>query len=54
MRELTLPAEPGTAYLAGEARTCQAVRAHPVRDRGWPRRSVLVKPFWPPGKRGME
>ncbi|MEO3828389.1 SIP domain-containing protein [Actinomadura sp. B10D3] len=39
---------------AGEARTVQAVRAHLVRERGWPRRSVLVKPFWTPGKRGME
>lgn len=54
IRELSLPAEPGVAYVAGEARTCQAVRAHLVRERGWPRRSVLVKPFWAPGKRGME
>ncbi|WP_245668028.1 SIP domain-containing protein [Actinomadura macra] len=38
----------------GEARTVQAVRAHLVGDRGWPRRSVLVKPFWTPGKRGLE
>jgi len=28
--------------------------AHLVSERGWPRRSVLVKPFWAPGKRGME
>jgi NADPH-dependent ferric siderophore reductase len=54
VRELELPAEPGIAYLAGEARTCQAVRAHLVRERNWPRRSVLIKPFWTPGKRGME
>lgn len=54
IRELDLPAEPGVAYVAGEARTCQAVRAHLVRERGWPRRSVLAKPFWTPGKRGME
>jgi NADPH-dependent ferric siderophore reductase len=54
VRNLELPAAPGTAYVAGEARTCQAVRAHLVNDRGWPRRSVLVKPFWTPGKRGME
>lgn len=54
VRALTLPAEPGVAYLAGEARTCQAVRDQLVRERGWPRRSVLVKPFWTPGKRGME
>jgi hypothetical protein len=25
-----------------------------VRERGWPRRSVLTKPFWTPGKRGMD
>jgi NADPH-dependent ferric siderophore reductase len=54
VRDLDLPAGPGVAYLAGEARTCQAVRAHLVSERGWPRRSVLVKPFWAPGKRGME
>jgi len=54
VRELPLPAEPGVAYVAGEARTCQAVRAHLVRERGWPRRSVVVKPFWAPGRRGMD
>ncbi|MGI5243825.1 siderophore-interacting protein [Dactylosporangium sp. CA-139066] len=51
---LDLPGEPGQAYVAGEARTIQAVRQHLVRERGWPRRSVLTKPFWTPGKRGME
>lgn len=54
VRGLALPDEPGVAYVAGEARTVQAVRAHLVRDRGWPRRSALVKPFWTPGKKGME
>jgi NADPH-dependent ferric siderophore reductase len=54
VRELDLPAEPGVAYLAGEVRTCQAVRTHLVRDRGWPRRSVVMKPFWMPGRRGMD
>lgn len=54
VRDLDLPDEPGTAYLAGEARTIQAVRTHLVRDRGWPRRSVVTKPFWTPGKKGME
>jgi NADPH-dependent ferric siderophore reductase len=54
VRDLDLPDEPGTAYVAGEARTVQAVRDHLVRDRGWPRRSVLTKPFWSPGKKGME
>jgi NADPH-dependent ferric siderophore reductase len=52
--ELDLPPEPGVAYVAGEARTCHAVRNLLVRERGWPRRSVRVKPFWTPGKRGME
>ena len=54
VRGLSLPDEPGTAYLAGEARTIQAVRAHLVNERGWPRRSVVTKPFWTPGKKGME
>ncbi|WP_433218153.1 siderophore-interacting protein [Dactylosporangium sp. CS-047395] len=54
VQTLDLPQEPGQAYVAGEARAVQAVRAHLVRDRGWPRRSVLTKPFWTPGKRGME
>lgn len=54
VRDLDLPDEPGIAYVAGEARTVQAVRAHLVRDRGWPRRAVLTKPFWTPGKTGMD
>ncbi|GAB3983222.1 siderophore-interacting protein [Actinoallomurus acanthiterrae] len=54
VRDLDLPDEPGTAYVAGEARTVQAVRDHLVRERGWPRRSVLTKPFWTPGKKGLE
>lgn len=54
VRGLALPDGPGVAYVAGEARTVQAVRAHLVRERGWPRRSVLVKPFWTPGRKGME
>ncbi|MEV4313044.1 siderophore-interacting protein [Actinocrispum sp. NPDC049592] len=54
LEALDLPAEPGVAYIAGEARTCQAVRRHLVRDRGWPRKTAIVKPFWAPGKRGMD
>lgn len=42
------------AYVAGEARTCQAVRRHLVSERGWERRQVIVQPFWTPGKRGMD
>ena len=51
---LELPSAPGVAYLAGEARTCQLVRKFLVTERGWSRRSVVVKPFWTPGRRGMD
>ena len=54
VRALDLPAAPGVAYLAGEARTIQAVRTHLVTERGWHRRDIRTKPFWTPGKRGME
>jgi NADPH-dependent ferric siderophore reductase len=54
VRALDLPSEPGVGYLAGEARTIQLVRTHLVRERGWPRRSVLTKPFWTPGRKGLE
>lgn len=50
---LALPDGPGAAYVAGEARTCQLVRDHLVRERGWPRSAVAVKPFWTPGRRGL-
>jgi NADPH-dependent ferric siderophore reductase len=53
LRELDLPGE-GVAYVAGEAKACSAVRRHLVLERGWPGRSVLTKPFWTPGKRGMD
>ncbi|MCZ0987391.1 siderophore-interacting protein [Streptomyces diastatochromogenes] len=48
------PEPGGIAYVAGEARTVQEVRRVLVREAGWDRRSVLTKPFWAPGKRGME
>ncbi|GAA5063115.1 NADPH-dependent ferric siderophore reductase [Thermocatellispora tengchongensis] len=54
VRGLDLPDEPGVAYLAGEARTIQAVRQHLVRERGWRRGDVVTKPFWTPGRRGMD
>lgn len=54
VRALDLPAEQGVAYVAGEARSCQAVRAFLTRERGWSRRAVHTKPFWAPGKRGLE
>lgn len=54
LARLELPAEPGIAYLAGEARTIQLLRRHLVSDRGWPRQAVRMKPFWTPGKRGLD
>jgi NADPH-dependent ferric siderophore reductase len=54
-RELDLPVTPGFLYLAGEAKTCAAIRRHFIDDRGWPAKtSMTVKPFWTPGKRGLE
>jgi NADPH-dependent ferric siderophore reductase len=51
---LELPSEPGVAYLAGEARTIQMLRRHLVAERGWPRQAVRMKPFWTPGRRGLD
>ncbi|MFF4116238.1 siderophore-interacting protein [Streptomyces sp. NPDC001714] len=48
------PQPGGVAYVAGEARTVQAVKQVLVREAGWDRRSVLTKPFWAPGRRGLE
>lgn len=42
------------ASAASSKALVDAVRAQLVRERGWPRRSVQVKPFWTPGKRGLE
>ncbi|MFJ6614853.1 siderophore-interacting protein [Streptomyces sp. NPDC091289] len=51
--ELDLPEGVGMAYVAGEARTCQAVRDHLVNVRKWPRTQIRTKPFWTPGKKGL-
>jgi NADPH-dependent ferric siderophore reductase len=54
LASLDLPDEPGVAYLAGEARTIQMLRRHLVTERGWPRQAIVTKPFWTPGKSGLE
>jgi NADPH-dependent ferric siderophore reductase len=54
VRALDLPDDAGVAYVAGEARTVQLVRNHLTRERGWPRRAVVTKPFWTPGKTGLD
>ena len=51
---LQLPEQPGTAYLAGEARTIQLLRQHLLTGRGWPRQAIRTKPFWAPGRRGLD
>jgi NADPH-dependent ferric siderophore reductase len=54
VRELALPDTPGMAYLAGEALTCQAVRRYLMQEKRWPRTAIRVKPFWTPGKTGLD
>jgi NADPH-dependent ferric siderophore reductase len=54
LRSFELPTEPGMAYIAGEARTCQSARRHLTHERNWPRKAITVKPFWTPGKRGLD
>jgi NADPH-dependent ferric siderophore reductase len=54
LRALELPDRPGVAYLAGEARTIQTLRKILVAERGWDRRDIRTKPFWTPGRSGME
>lgn len=54
VRALELPEDPGVAYLAGEARTIQTLRKILITERGWNRRDIRTKPFWTPGRTGME
>jgi NADPH-dependent ferric siderophore reductase len=54
VRALELPDHAGVAYLAGEARTIQTLRKILVAERGWDRRDIRTKPFWTPGRSGME
>lgn len=54
LRSLPLPDYPGVAYLAGEARTIQTLRKILITERGWDRRQIRTKPFWTPGRPGME
>ncbi|MBM2620586.1 siderophore-interacting protein [Actinoplanes sp. LDG1-06] len=53
VQELTLPARPGVAYVAGESDTCRLVQRHLVEQRGWPRRAVLLQPQWAAGRPGF-
>jgi NADPH-dependent ferric siderophore reductase len=54
LRALQLPDHRGVAYLAGEARTIQTLRKILITERGWDRRDIRTKPFWTPGRTGME
>lgn len=54
LRALDLPDQLGVAYLAGEARTIQHLRRILTYERGWDRRQIVTKPFWTPGRTGMD
>ncbi|MGX1810512.1 siderophore-interacting protein [Nocardia sp. NPDC055321] len=54
LRDLPLPGRPGAAYLAGEARTIQTLKRVLIDVHGWDRRNIHTKPFWTPGRTGME
>jgi NADPH-dependent ferric siderophore reductase len=54
LRGLRLPDHPGVAYLAGEAKTVQTLKKILITERGWDRRDIRTKPFWTPGRAGME
>jgi NADPH-dependent ferric siderophore reductase len=54
LRALHLPDRPGVAYLAGEARTIQTLRKILINERGWDRSHIRTKPFWTPGRTGMD
>ncbi|MGF7233825.1 MAG: siderophore-interacting protein [Frankia sp.] len=49
-----LPSGRGAAWLLGELRSIQAVRNHLRSDRGWDRRQISTKPYWTPGRTGMD
>jgi NADPH-dependent ferric siderophore reductase len=53
IRSLPLPDEPGMAYLAGEALTCQELRRYLIDERNWPASAIKAKPFWALGKTGL-
>ncbi|MFF2554894.1 siderophore-interacting protein [Nocardia sp. NPDC058058] len=54
LRDLPLPDRQGIAYLAGEARTIQTLKRVLIDVHGWDRRNIRTKPFWTPGRTGME
>lgn len=54
VRSLKLPSTPGIAYLAGEARTCQAIRHYLRSELNWPRTAIHTKAYWTPGKKGLD
>lgn len=43
----------GIVYLGGDGRTCVTLNRH-LRQRGWGNRQIKTKPFWTPGKKGLE
>lgn len=53
IKKIELPSEPGVAYVAGETKTCLAIRNH-LLEKGWPKRNLQVKPFWEVGRTGLD
>ena len=51
--KIELPPEPGVAYVAGETKTCLAIRSY-LLEKGWPKQNLQVKPFWEAGRTGLD
>jgi NADPH-dependent ferric siderophore reductase len=54
LRKLAPAAASGVAYVAGELSACRAIRDALVAECGFARRDVRVKPFWAPGRKGLD
>lgn len=52
LRQYDLP-HSGVAYIAGEAKTGQTLRQVLMHQKGWERSTIIARPFWTPGKRGL-
>lgn len=52
--ESLLNSTPGLVYLGGEGRICIRLQSYFRDALGWPRRQVKAKPFWLPGRKGMD
>jgi NADPH-dependent ferric siderophore reductase len=44
----------GMVYIGGESRVCVALHGYFRKELGWPVARIRSKPFWHPGKKGLE